>query len=230
VEQVSNVDTVILAAGRNVRLNGVLPAFYKPLIVIDGQTLIRTAVELATKYSYSPPVVVVAPENALPIAQVLDGTSYHMIVQPEPTGPGDALLLGLLLTRCDTVTILMADNVIPAQDMHEIVLANTPAVCIKYVQPSDAERFTRLRRSLTWVEKVPITDDDVWEDGTTRCWVGPIKISAKRAREVLEGMLYNETHELQIGEHFNELFEHQAELVIGNTHDVGTIESLSKRG
>jgi GTP:adenosylcobinamide-phosphate guanylyltransferase len=63
------VDTVILAAGRGARLNGIAAPFHKPLLIVNGMPLIVQLVRAAHATfrgsdETARVVVVVAPENA----------------------------------------------------------------------------------------------------------------------------------------------------------------------
>ena len=64
------MDLIILAAGRNERLHGTVPAFMKPLLLVDGQPLIvrlvREALDAGVLETYDEVgrvIVVAAPQN-----------------------------------------------------------------------------------------------------------------------------------------------------------------------
>ena len=192
------MDTVILAAGRGERLNGIAAPYHKPLLPVNGKPLIRQAVELtylASEPSDRVPIIVAAPENALPITQVLDGLHYEMVIQSSPRGPGHALLRGLRLVTDPDVMVLMSDNVFTYEDICKFTQLQTAGVGVRYVDRHDAERFTRIRKDGTWVEKVPVRDEDLTATSFTPtrvvCWVGPLKIDADVTRRVLSDFFSN---------------------------------------
>src|SRR5689334_1907257 len=110
------MDAVILAGGKGSRLDGVMPPYMKPFMPVNGVPLITRIVDQVHGY-VARTFVVVAPENAMQMAHVLNGRKVFMVVQQDATGPGDALMLGLALTKQDTVLLLMGDNLMPDADI-----------------------------------------------------------------------------------------------------------------
>lgn len=229
------MDTIILAAGRGERLNGIVAKYHKPLVLVDGQPLVRRAAQLALNEANGDVVVVVAPQNASVIAEVLEGLPAQMIVQRYPTGPGDGLLIGLKVTRTDKVLILLGDNVLADEDVRNVCAAEPYGVGIQRIKISDdAVRYTR-RRGDGWVEKEPIADFDRVPDPDDPCvlidmidvWVGPLTIDAHAAREALPTM-YRAFHgngERPIGPYLDYLSP-AAQLVPVSSEDIGTPEAV----
>lgn len=191
------MDTVILAAGRGARLDGIAAPFHKPLLVVNGLPLIVQLVGAAhATFRGSEDdariVVVVAAENAQSIAAVLQAHKYHevhYVLQPRAHGPGDALRRGLAVVGEGRVMVLMADNVVSQATLERVVdEANPYAISYVNVPSAEAVRFTRFnRRTSQWEERVPVTIDHC-ELATEKavCWVGPIVIDRDTALRELE--------------------------------------------
>lgn len=177
------MDAVILAAGRGSRLEGISAPYFKPLLVINGMPLIRSAVELSQRFAENI-IIVAAPENAAPINHVAPQEA-HMVIQRRANGPGDALYAGLRLCTSEYVIVLMADNVISPDDMQRVANQKGNAVGVSWLAAEEAERFTRIRSNGVWVEKVPVTEDDILESNMVSCWVGPIKMNVEEIREAI---------------------------------------------
>jgi MobA-like NTP transferase domain len=217
------VDTVILAAGRNERLNGLVPAGHKPLLVVNGMPLIGHAVRqgaAAIDFGKGDRVIVVAsPENAHALHQVLPPDIY-MIIQRFPEGPGDALLIGLTLSLSSEVLVLMGDNYTSDQHVENVRECEGNVVGVGEVALELCERFTRWRSESiedpskgTWVEKVPVDPRrDLWkQDGHgppyALAWLGPLKLRVDDIRRALQECPGQQPAgrgiELQIGPAFN---------------------------
>lgn len=221
------MDSVILAAGKGSRLDGIMPPFHKPLLVVNGKPLIRQAVELAMRCVDGRVTVVVAPENALPICQVLDGPGMgkvDVIVQRSMLGPGVSLRTGLRHSTAGETLVLLADNVLTFADIDKIVKAQGNAVGVSMLDASEAERFTRARAvepgdvtagdgkvvttrtDIEWVEKVPVIEADLFDHGMATCWVGPIKVNTtEMERAITDWMSQGRKEEVPIGPLFNRL-------------------------
>jgi bifunctional N-acetylglucosamine-1-phosphate-uridyltransferase/glucosamine-1-phosphate-acetyltransferase GlmU-like protein len=225
------MDTVILAAGKGSRLNGIAAPYHKPLLVVNGRPLIRHAVEVAHRVTGRTPIVIVAPENALPISQVLENEPAKLMVQRTAHGPGHALLLGLEMVKEQTVLVLMADNVLTFADVQRVASQAKPAVGVQLVSPHDAERFTRLRRNaygtLSWIEKVPIEEADIDEStGEVLCWVGPLLLHVETTHDALHRIVTGVREpsvEIPIGPPVLNAHEHIAQVAV-STYDIGAAE------
>jgi UTP-glucose-1-phosphate uridylyltransferase len=231
------VDAVILAGGRGSRMFGATPEYYKPLLRVDGTPLVVSAVRLALAAGVVQPVVVVAPQNAEAIANVLDTEKATLIVQREPLGPGHALLLGLTVTphvnagASTRVLVLLSDNIMSIEDV-KAVTAHDAAVGIRRVEHADAARFTRFENN-RWVEKTPLPNTEDDDPAPVPCWVGPFVAPRYSLVRTLSGLLERhdpEAGEVAIGPHLNQLLGvlpgQQPQLVSVNAHDVGTIEAF----
>lgn len=179
------MDVVILAAGRGSRLDGIAAPFWKPMMVVNGAPLIVTVVRQAGEAADGNRVVlVVSPENAQPICQLLESAWLEeipdIVVQPAPVGPGDALLrAGPLLGK--RVLQLCADNVTPDADLRALAACTEPLVVgVREIEnQAEAERFTLIAEDHTFSEGVGAAGMR-WADGKYRAWLGPIVADAPR--------------------------------------------------
>jgi bifunctional N-acetylglucosamine-1-phosphate-uridyltransferase/glucosamine-1-phosphate-acetyltransferase GlmU-like protein len=159
------MDAVILAAGKNERLEGVCAPYHKPLLVVNGRSLIGRLLDQLMPHlsSTSTVAVVVAPSNVGPIvdilrthvrrAQLIDFKQLVFIVQPDAGGPGQALALGLgtlgYYFNDGRVAVLCADNLIDDDDARRVYVADAQhnggelVVCGAQLSFNDAKRFTR---------------------------------------------------------------------------------------
>jgi bifunctional N-acetylglucosamine-1-phosphate-uridyltransferase/glucosamine-1-phosphate-acetyltransferase GlmU-like protein len=190
------VDTVILAAGRGARLNGIAAPFHKPLLIVNGMPLIVQLVRAAHATfrgsdETARVVVVVAPENAQAISAVLSAHELfdvQYVLQPLAHGPGDALRRGLVAAQDGRTLVLMADNVISQATLERVVDEATPyAVGCVDMPPQDAARFTRYNwQTSGWDERVPVVDDHISKiTNMVTCWVGPLIIDRAKALDEL---------------------------------------------
>lgn len=170
---------VILAAGAGTRLKGFVPPYHKPLLIVNGKSLVSGAVQ-AVRDIVDDIVVVVAPQNAEPIVHVVHalGASVRYVIQPEANGPAEALELGLEgLQPSDQAIVIMGDNTINRSDIEEIVAryANDNVICGRYMSYPEATRFTRVLAGGIWHEGPPQPGHDLTSD--VFVWLGPIKIN-----------------------------------------------------
>lgn len=220
------MDTVILAAGRGSRLDGIAAPFHKPLMVINGRPMIRNAIEQSQHEVFGRVIVVAAPENALPLSQVLSGTDAMFILQREPDGPAAALSLGLELVTTDRVLVLMGDNTLNDTDVEKILdIANedrdATVIGVHRVAARDAERFTFLDEDGHWKEKTKPTSD-----GIVDCWIGPILAHTNELSELIHASRHHaaEHEERLIGPLFNHLTAVRTAEV--SCEDIGIPEAL----
>jgi len=112
------MDTIILAAGENVRLQAAgIPPGKKPLLYREGEVLVRRlcrqALENASRFSPGSRLVVVTnPSNTDDIAFATREFSPRIVVQLDAIGPTHAVDLGLEVTKSHSIMLLMADNFI----------------------------------------------------------------------------------------------------------------------
>jgi len=170
------VDTIILAAGRNERLKGLVPAYMKPLIVVSGMPLILA--QIARVSNYGRVTVVVAPQNVQHIVDLIVSAAYpgtQFVVQPAPTGVLDAIHRAIRLTETQRVCVVCADNVVP-QDAFTAVNADTTArelrICTRLIaNPDAAKRFTQFKDGKFSRKS--------WAEHNSEVWLGPF--SSNRA-------------------------------------------------
>lgn len=211
------MDAVILAAGRNDRLKGFIPAYLKPLITVNGVSLI---VDLVTKSLTvaNRVIIVVAPQNTQPIVDVVHSAfgdrGIHYVVQPESQGPVDALDRAMGLVRDDRVMILCADNIIPLDTIIKCALAETSTVVsTREMDHKSAKRFTYFVGDRVY-EKVPVPSD---APKLVQVWVGPL---------VLNKSFINAT--IGDADNLSQLIDFTTErsFVPGNVTDIGVPEEL----
>lgn len=171
------VTAVILAAGANTRLEGILPPGLKPLIPVNGKTLYKHAVDHANDVWDAKEVILVAsPDNVRPLAQL--GHADHIVIQPAPDGVVDAIRRAIRLVRTTGTLILCADNTFDLDSMAkaEILEARQngwAAFGARRLAANEARRFTRFVemsghhriRFLAETEALNVTGD---------CWIGPM--------------------------------------------------------
>ena len=221
------MDAVILAAGKGERLDGIAAPYHKPLLVVNGKPLIRQCVDHVLDFA-DKIIIVAAPENALPISQVLSSDllyeNVEIIIQRKPKGPGDALMKGLNLASARETLVLMGDNVIHKGDVSKIAkqLAIN-VVGVATVPPTEENnRFTRLSGDL-WIEKTPFTTAEHGRDAII--WLGPIKVDTDEMYEALRSYkLPPDSNEIPIGHLFNNL--HDVVTVPVEAFDIGVPEAL----
>lgn len=220
------MDAVVLAAGRNDRLKGYVPAYMKPLILINGEPLILTLVQDLRDVLGGSVVVVVAPQNAEHIVDVMsarmDLKDVHFTIQPRATGPAGALSAGMRLVQDGGVMIVCADNVIPKQDIrnaaNEYKVTQKTTVVTRQIPAEEARRFTRVTNEGA-VEGAAF---QVGEKDLTyyQCWVGPVVFHAWDLRAALD-----EREATLISPLIDSCTP--LKLVAGNTTDIGVPEALT---
>jgi len=222
----AGLDAVILAGGKSERLNGVVPPYFKPFVVIEGRSLLVAAVDSALAMGARRVIVVSAGENALPVFQLV-GHRPEIRVMLATGGPGRALRRGLELCQTQRVLVLMSDNIHGPEDVYAVCTAANYAVGVRVVHRVEAERFTRLRGD-RWVERRydqdPL-DDEVakWSDDATQAvtvWCGPLVIDRYRGLNALAG-------QEKIGPVLNEMAPSFA-LVHVLTQDIGTPDAVRR--
>lgn len=221
------VDTIILAGGRNERLRGVVPTAHKPLIVMNGETLIGRLVRQSMSSPFTRnTVVVTSPINTQPIADIVPDAS--IIVQPRPTGPEAALRLGMRLSHDVThVLLLCADNYMTDASLHYAYTcaAENPQALVMGTRslPADrARRFTRIPESRSYL--IDAHHGPPEEDPHPLCWIGPVLIP----REALVTVLKQEF--VSLSGMFTEMLHHRLvthlETTPSDAQDVGVPEEL----
>ncbi len=223
------MDAVILAGGRGSRLRGVVAEYHKPLLVVNGRPLLLGVYRAATEVVDGRIIIVTAPSNVQPIVELLDTADAftsdrtRVIVQPNPTGPGDGLRLGLEVADHEETLVLCADNVMTTEDVQAVADGGAlPTIGVKVTE--DQTMAIRLARISESFEVIEGRSGGVWSDGRYRCWLGPLLVPTSRMYEVLTEAKVSASDELKIASHLNQLGS--AELVRVNCHDVGTLDAI----
>lgn len=180
------IRAIILAAGEGARLGSSVPPFHKPLIVVNGKTLIGSAA-YAVQGIVDSVTVVVSPTNAAGIVHVTKGLVDQYIVQPEPIGPGDALRRAMegLDDKYDSMLVLMGDNTVDSVDVHNIVGAQGESINVigtRAVGYPEALRFTRMVNG-EWYEGFAREDERYDRTSAARVWLGPILMNVEEFRK-----------------------------------------------
>lgn len=222
--------SVILAAGHNTRLRGIVPTAFKPLIVVNGEPIISNLVRQSVRqHAANPPVVVVSPMNVQPIAELVGGEVF-MVVQPVPSGPVCALFYGMRAVDSEYVVILCGDNVVPPETMGRITrMARGDGMCasVTPLHGSAAQRFTRLSPEGRFVESVVHCE----EEDDHVCWIGPVILPAASLRRAFT-VLVDEDADLSrtsFAKLFNVCVQHCGLVVAtiaGGVQDIGVPEEM----
>jgi dTDP-glucose pyrophosphorylase len=166
------LDAVILAGGKSERLNGIVPPYHKPFLVIGGKALIVSAVEHAQRADARRIVVVATGENALPVWQLvghLDGVRVVL----NSSGVSRSVHAGLELCTEERVLVLMSDNIHSEDDMIKIC-GERYSIGVRIIPDVEAQRFTRIIGD-HWFEG---TDEHFRsKNQNTTIWCGPLVIN-----------------------------------------------------
>jgi len=221
------VDAVVLAAGRGQRVESIAGPYYKPLLKIDGVSLVRRAVLLAREARAERIVVVVAPENSTDIVrEVEDVDEVFFVLQPSPRGPGHALLYGVTSCRADDdrVLVLLGDNLSTDEDVWRVV--HNGAIGVRMLSVEEAQRYTFLDDDNVWREKVRPFSKEPY----VPCWIGPFVGSIDNIYSVLNRMIHfvEPGHELPIGPYLSQFMRGGlSRTVLVSSRDLGTPEALA---
>lgn len=172
------MDVIILAAGENVRLqpSGLSPG-HKPLLLVEGEVLIRRLCRQANEIGAMRTIIVCAPTNVPEIVYATHTYSPHYVVQPEAVGPQEAVDRAIGLVRSSRVLLLMGDNFIPDLDhikdsAHIITVTHRRDDAL---QPIHDGRFTYDRESAdAWWLGPLVFPTSAWTEGC-RNWVEAFK-------------------------------------------------------
>lgn len=184
----SDISVIILAAGANTRLGGVVPPYMKPLILVNGKPLLHHAVDHAVKdWCVEQVIIVVSPDNAKAICSIEDpGRQY--ILQPQPIGVVDAIQRAIDLIKNEWTVILCADNTFdgfPHLEAHSLPLR--PMIAVRDdLSPAESMRFTRYRTVMDG-KKIEILNKSSTEIGTG-VWIGPLLLRTPMIRFALQNV------------------------------------------
>jgi molybdopterin-guanine dinucleotide biosynthesis protein A len=222
------VDAVVLAAGRGRRVESIAGPYGKPLVKVDGVSLVRRAVLLAREARAERIVVVVAPENSIGIVrEVEDVDEVFFVLQPSPRGPGHALLYGIASCKSkdDRVLVLLGDNLSTSEDVRRVV--HNGAIGVRMLNVEDAQRYTFLDDDNVWREKVRPHTEKLF----VLCWIGPFLGSIDNIYTVLNDMIHlvEPDHELPIGPYLDQfMYGGRSRTVQVSSRDLGTPEALAE--
>lgn len=213
------MDAVILAGGKSERLNGIVPPYHKPFIVVNGKSLLVGAVDAARDVAAHRIIVVATGENALPVWQLVGHLPEVRVVLSDK-GVGQAVHAGLELCRDQRVLVLMSDNVHGVGDVRAVTCGDDYAVGVRHMDYNGAERFTRYNAvDNTWTEG---PYDDVRSMPQTRdviVWCGPLVIDRQRGLTTLRNVG-------RIGPYINDICP-RTRLVPVSTQDIGIPTAVS---
>lgn len=231
-------DGVVLAAGKNTRLKGLVPSYYKPLVIAHGKPLIVGIVRNLLDHC-NHVVVTVSPENCIPISEVLmDNDLYSnritLLVQPTARGPGEALYRAMRCCHAERIILACGDNVIPKDDFTTTVGVDEKGdsdVTVSAIATTDydeASRFTRVIKSDGGWEFVENREGGLHADGLYYCWVGPIIFDRENMEHTLAQLVLSQGQdaEIKISPALNILKPEEVALVRGRSVDIGTSEAL----
>lgn len=205
------MDAVILAGGKSERLRGIVPPYHKPFIVVNGKSLLVSAVDSARAAGAERIVVVATGENALPVWQLV-GHRPEVRVVLSDQGVGDAVYRGMEVCNANRILVLMSDNVHGEDDVQRVARTPGYAIGVRTIPWHDAGRFTHEHNG-HWVES---EDGEVdWElrGGYVRVWCGPLVVSRDRGLKILEG-------KGKIGPHLDNLVPEYQHVIV-TTQDIG---------
>ena len=182
----------ILAAGSNTRLFGT-PPFMKPLLSIDGQSLIEHSVLHANAWGVKRPMIVAAPENWKHMERAISQYDTRHIIQNEPRGAIHALRLAVVhnwyhFDELGYSMVLCADNTYSFPPLNSKIGLVKPGVLFASKEPSrdNDERFTRYRIDIQ-LGRV------LFYEPTTLCplnyegvWCGPMLIPTDLLRTMVK--------------------------------------------
>lgn len=221
------MDVIILAGGRGGRLTGIAAPYHKPLLPVNGVPLIVNCVKVLERWRGDPikrVTIVVAPENALPISQLLVDEDVTYIIQPRPTGPGESLRHGLVPGSSKRVMVLLADNIITAFDIQAMIKRDGYVIGVTTLPLTASLQFTYWNDELKmWVEKVQAPRSLGQE--TIQAWCGPLIIDRKLATDLFED-LRKTNHcdvETPIGPYLDHIAPNASRVQV-NCTDIGHID------
>lgn len=232
------MDIIILAAGKNERLKGIVPPFHKPMLVINGRPLIAQLVEavqsltkLHTAPGVTPRIIIVcAPQNINALTTVLPMIDNMLfVVQREADGVLNAVRTGLSVTTDTTVTLLCADNVIALTTWlldpfkrNTTIELDTLYIHGQFMSADTVEQFTYFSHG-KWFEKTPVVGDS---SARRFCWLGPLTFNASLMRSAINRYTVDHPSENQsIGRVLN-YYTGERQMIVSDALDIGLPENL----
>lgn len=189
----SDITAVILAAGANTRLAGVMPGFMKPLMLVNGRPLVRHALDHAVwDWKAERVIFVAAPQNASLLAQVTGEPNCERrewVLQPSPDGIIDAISRALPLVTTEWTLILCADNTFSGNVTS--LPRRTACFGARVLAAEDASRFTRAVTRPDHGTRVLARDepnDLPRVEAGVMVWIGPLLLKTKELCSALRCM------------------------------------------
>ena len=235
------MECIILAAGKNERLQGMVAPYHKPLIVVNGKPLIVQLIEDCIP-RFSSIILVLAPQNAVAVCSILTATKLldqvHVVIQPDARGPGEALARGLRLVKTLQVMILCGDNIVGADALDSVLDAAKSGASSIYFgaravyDREKAKNFTRLTPVTYKFEEGSTISYGAGGNGreTHICWIGPLVINSLAGHEVFSGLStkFVGLGEIKIGSHLNALHAQPVPVYV-KCYDIGLPEAVAER-
>jgi NDP-sugar pyrophosphorylase family protein len=245
------MDAVILAAGRNDRLAGLVAEGMKPLLLVNGRPIIvdlMKKISIASEHRRVPVTIVASPVNVMAIVSVLKANAMlwrdlQIVIQPEPTGPVDALRRGfrarLGRSNSDTTLVLCGDNVVPLETMQTFIQGGDAYddkfagwVAVKKMDDElAAGRFTRVAEDAREFRE-GIQPGGMWRDGKYRAWLGPVLTYSEYLRLFFESPAKSDSEVVQLSRvwervvHIHGVTSSKWFLVDAKCEDIGVPEEL----
>ena len=179
----SRLHAVIPAAGRGMRLsaNGICQPYMKPLMAINGEPIVARLARQVHDAGAEVVTIVVAPENSEAIHYATRKLDVRYAWQGYPTGPLDALRIGVANLPTKTTLMVSADNLLDTEFIVDCVDAAESdgggAVGVDFVHRDQVRRFSRLINATHQWEEGPVVTEQPEEDYLV--WAGPLVFSTE---------------------------------------------------
>ena len=176
------ITSIIIAAGANTRLGGIVAPFMKPLILVNGKPLIQHALQHAAEWNTARDIIVASPDNAALLTKVAGNwDDLDWILQPTPAGVVDAIARALNHVKTDWTLILCGDNTFSKIDM-KTKWGSLGLFGARKLPAQDSQRFTRYKlREEGGVVFIDAASRDLG-DG---CWIGPLLLKTSELQRVV---------------------------------------------
>lgn len=215
------MDAVILAAGRNDRLAGHVPAYMKPLLVVNGKTLVMHIISALGMCERI--IVVASPDNVKQLVDVVSSErpDVRFVVQPQADGPAEALSLGLEVATSAYTLLACGDNVIPFDHWSKLLAEDRPKeyeviVSTRYLPGREVRRFTYF-----FHDEVLEKEDPPVLDTTYQAWIGPVVFRTNDLRDIMR-----ECKPESLSDILRKYEPDLRRFVVGNCSDIGIPEEL----
>jgi molybdopterin-guanine dinucleotide biosynthesis protein A len=232
------MDIIILAAGKNERLKGIVPPFHKPLLVINGRPLITQLVEAVRSLTslhatpgVTPRIIIVcAPQNISALTAVLPMVDNMLfVIQREADGVLNAVRTGLAVATDTTAMLLCADNIIALstwslEPFYRESTTDHDALYVhgQFIPAPEVERFTYFSDG-KWFEKTSVVGSS---PAQKFCWLGPLVFNTALMRDAIDRFSVDYPTERQsVGRVFN-YYTGNCWTIVSDALDIGLPENL----